>query len=63
MAASQADQGLTPFLPFLGCLVLYLPVLIILGGILKTYVSSVWTLTYRKLTGVGLAAVAVPSPS
>lgn len=63
VAASQSDQGLTAFLPFLGCLVLYLPVLIVLGGILKTYVSSVWTLTYRRLAGAGLATVVVPSPS
>ena len=62
VAASQADQGLTAFLPFLGCFVLYLPVMIVFGGILKTYVSGVWTLTYRRLTGSGLA-VAVPSPS
>ena len=63
VAASQADQGLTAFLPLVGCFLLYLPVLIVVGGILKTYVSSVWTLTYRRLTGASLAAVAVPSPS
>ena len=63
VAASQSDKGLAAFLPFLGCLVLYLPVLIVLGGILKTYVSSVWTLTYRRLMGAGLATVVVPSPS
>jgi hypothetical protein len=43
--------------------VVYLPVLIVLGGVLKTYLSSVWTLTYRRLTGAGLAEVVVPSPS
>jgi len=43
--------------------VLYLPVMIIVGGILKTYVSGVWTLTYRRLSGSGLAAIAVPPPS
>jgi hypothetical protein len=63
VAASQADQGMTAFIPLLGCFVLYLPVMIVVGGILKTYVSSVWTLTYRRLTGAGLAAIAVPSPS
>lgn len=63
VAASQSDQGLTAFLPFLGCLVLYLPVLIVLGGILKTYVSSVWTLTYRRLMGARPATVLVPSLS
>ena len=63
IAASQSDKGLTAFLPLVGCFLLYLPVLLVLGGILKTYVSGVWTLTYRRLSGLGLAAVVVPSPS
>jgi len=63
VAASQPDRGLTAFLPLIGCFVLYLPVMIIVGGILKTYVSGVWTLTYRRLSGSGLAAIAVPPPS
>ena len=63
VALSQPDPELAAFLPLIGCFVLYLPVLIILGGILKTYVSSVWTLTYRRLTGMGLSAVAVPATS
>ncbi len=32
------------------CLVIYLPVLIVLGGILKAYIESAWTLTYLRLT-------------
>lgn len=32
------------------CFVLYLPVLILLSGILQSYVSSAWTLTYLNLT-------------
>ncbi len=32
---------------------IYLPILIILSGILQSYVTSVWTLTYRRLTGRG----------
>lgn len=32
------------------CLVVYVPVLIVLNGILRTYVTGVWTLTYRRLT-------------
>jgi len=32
--------------------VIYLPVLIFLSGILKAYVSSSWTLTYLRLTGI-----------
>lgn len=33
------------------CLVLALPVLILLGGILQSYIHSAWTLTYLELTG------------
>jgi hypothetical protein len=32
------------------CLVAYLPVLIVLSGILRAYISSAWTLTYMRLT-------------
>jgi len=32
------------------CMVAYLPVLIVVGGILKSYVTSAWTLTYLRLT-------------
>jgi hypothetical protein len=32
------------------CLVAYLPVLIVLSGILQAYISSAWTLTYMRLT-------------
>lgn len=30
---------------------LYLPILIVLSGILQTYIQGAWTLTYRRLTG------------
>ncbi len=33
------------------CLVAYLPVLLVLQGILQTYMQSVWTLAYLRLTG------------
>lgn len=33
------------------CLVVYLPVLIVLSGILKAYIESAWTLTYLRITG------------
>jgi hypothetical protein len=32
------------------CCVVYLPVLIVLGGILQAYIKSAWTLTYLRLT-------------
>jgi hypothetical protein len=31
--------------------VLYLPVLLVLSGILRAYIGSAWTLTYLRLTG------------
>ena len=33
------------------CLAVYIPVLIVLGGILQAYIKSAWTLTYLRLTG------------
>lgn len=33
------------------CFVMYLPVLIVLSGILTSYIESAWTLTYLRLTG------------
>jgi hypothetical protein len=35
------------------CFLIYLPVLIIAGGILKAYVQSAWTLTFLRVTGRG----------
>ena len=32
------------------CFCLYLPVVILLGGVLRAYISSAWTLTYLRLT-------------
>lgn len=39
-----------------GCFVLYLPVLLVLNGILISYTQSVWTLVYRRLTIVPASA-------
>jgi len=33
------------------CFVLYLPVLIVLSGVIQTYLYGAWTVTYRRLTG------------
>jgi hypothetical protein len=33
------------------CLVAYIPVAILLNGIVQTFVNGAWTLTYRRLTG------------
>jgi hypothetical protein len=47
------------------CFLVYLPVLIVAGGILKAYVQSAWTLTFLRVTGRGLTpepAVLEPEP-
>lgn len=33
------------------CLIAYIPVAILLNGIVQTYINGSWTLTYRRLTG------------
>jgi hypothetical protein len=35
------------------CILVYMPVLIVLGGILQSYIKTAWTLTYLQLTGEG----------
>ena len=35
------------------CFILYLPVFIVLNGILRGYIESAWTLTFMRLTGAG----------
>jgi hypothetical protein len=45
------------------CLVVYVPVLIVLNGILRTYITGVWTLTYRRLTQrLGVVPGEAPAP-
>jgi hypothetical protein len=43
------------------CGLVYLPVMILLNGILQTYVSGTWTLTYRRLIAKPPAVPAVPA--
>ena len=44
------------------CFILYLPVLIVLSGILRSYIESAWTLTYLRLTGMPSASESMPVP-
>jgi hypothetical protein len=44
-------QNTTPLIFMAVCFCLYLPVLILLNGVLTSYTESVWTLTYMRLTG------------
>ena len=57
MAASSASGNfLLPVLFFGICFVAYLPVLLLLSGIIQAYIQTVWTLVYRRLTAPAAAA-------
>lgn len=47
---SAAGAERTPLLIFGVCCAVYLPILILLNGILTAYIQSAWTLTYMRLT-------------
>jgi hypothetical protein len=47
---SGGKDIMMPLIVGAGCAVLYLPVLLTLGGILQAYIQTVWTLTFRRLT-------------
>ena len=66
VVALGGDQATTAGMVTAGlCLVVYLPVLIVANGALQTYVSGVWTLSFRQWTGrsKGAALVAAPPPA
>ncbi len=44
------------------CLLAYLPVVIVLGGILQSWVTATWTLAYERLTGRAAASI-MPAPA
>ncbi len=49
--AADQDAARTALTSAALCLVLYLPVLIVVSGVLQTYITGAWTMTYRHLTG------------
>jgi membrane-anchored glycerophosphoryl diester phosphodiesterase (GDPDase) len=61
LAATQGDIG-TPLWIAGICFVVYLPIVIVLGGILTAYVQSAWALTYIRLSKTAGIEPA-PSPS
>jgi hypothetical protein len=62
VGGEQAVQ--TGTLVAIGCGLVYLPIMLLLNGILQTYVSGTWTLTYRRLiTKPPAEALPVPAPS
>ena len=62
-AFAAKARGLIALLVLAGCcLIAYLPVLLVLSGILQAYTQTVWTLVYRRLTSQPAPAV-VDAPS
>jgi hypothetical protein len=55
---SGFGQGLNVFLI---CLVVYLPVLIVLNGIVQSYLHAAWTLAYGEIAGGAALAVRKPA--
>jgi len=63
-AAQNVQPDLGTFLPAIICGALYFPVLLILQGVLNTWLTSAWTLAFRQLTGAQPNVVAVaPAPA
>jgi hypothetical protein len=63
--AFGTHQSTTTGLAMAGlCLVIYLPLMIVANGVLQTYVTGVWTLSWRQWTGrvKGVAALPVVVP-
>jgi hypothetical protein len=42
------------------CLVIYLPLMIVANGVLQTYITGVWTLSFRQWTGREKGVTALP---
>jgi hypothetical protein len=61
LARTNATPDLNTFLPTLICSGLYLPVVIVLDGVLRTWTTAAWTVAYERLTGSAPAAV-TPAP-
>ncbi len=60
--AFGTDQSTTSGLVTAGlCLVVYLPLMIVANGILQTYVTGVWTLSFRQWTGRAKGILAIPA--
>ncbi len=54
--ATGGEEALGAGMLFAGlCFVAYLPVLLLLAGILQTWVTAAWTLAYQRFTGVAPA--------
>jgi hypothetical protein len=43
------------------CLAVYLPLMIVANGVLQTYVTGVWTLSFRQWTGKAKGVLALPA--
>ena len=60
--AGSSGADFTPLLIAGLCFVAYLPILIVINGILTAYLESVWTLTYLRLTRPKESIESAPIP-
>ncbi|HET7012024.1 MAG TPA: hypothetical protein VFI11_14710 [Anaerolineales bacterium] len=64
LSAGSQDAATAGGLVAIGCGLVYLPVMLVLNGILQTFVSGTWTLTFRRFIGkAALEVMPVPAPS
>jgi len=61
MALGTDQSGTTGLVTAGVCLAVYLPLLIVASGVLQTYVTGVWTLSWRQWTGRAKGVTALPA--
>jgi len=63
LANESQAVGTTSLAIAAACFCLYLPVLLVIGGILQTWVTSAWTLAYQQLTRPSASLGSMPAPT
>lgn len=63
LANESQAVGTTSLAIAAACFCLYLPVLLVIGGILQTWVTSAWTLAYQQLTRPPAPLGSMPAPT
>ena len=61
-AAAATENWIILAIVLGGCILLWLPIGLLLGGIQQTYFQAVWTLTYRRLTAPVEPQPAIAAP-
>jgi len=63
LANENQAVGTTSLAIAAGCFCLYLPVLLVISGILQTWATSAWTLAYQQLTRPAAPLGSMPAPT